>query len=112
MNITIRNVKAEDAKVFCSETYDKIVDQLKENVEKLQENEEFMSKFNAIKDKAEEVTSNAVDYVSKHVDEFTSKPEVSEKIEKAKDVTLDVAEKAVDALRKLLRPEQDTDESE
>jgi chorismate mutase/prephenate dehydratase len=37
---------------------------------------------------------------------------LKEKIEKAKDVTLDVAEKAVDALRKLLRPEQDTDESE
>ena len=71
-----------------------------------------MSKFNVIKDKAEEVTSNAVDYVSKHVDEITSKPEVSEKIDRAKDVTLDVAEKAVDALRKFLRPEKNTDKSE
>ena len=71
-----------------------------------------MNKFNSIKDKAGEVTSNAAEFVSKHVDEFTSKPEVNEKIEKAKDVTLDVAEKAVDALRKWLRPEKDSDKPE
>ncbi len=99
--------KMDDAKVFCTEAYEKVAESLKDGVEKLQENEELMNKLNAFKDKAEEMTSTAVGYVSKQVDEFTSKPEVNEKIEKAKDVTLDVAEKAVDALRKWLRPDKE-----
>ncbi len=99
--------KVEDAKVFCTEAYEKVAENLKDSVNKLKENEEFMSRFNAFKDKAEEVTNSAVGYVSKHVDEFTSKPEVNEKIEKAKDATLDAAEKAVDALRKWLKPEKE-----